>query len=289
MTPTRRILSAATAIALLAVCSACSSPGPDPTQSSLVSTIAESASPGGDAVVRRRDFQILYRLDAATESSSEIHVVAYPGTHWRDSAAVGEVSRGSRLGEIVVDEEYRSTLENGNRLDQSTLAMIEQKAGNRISPADGTLEWIESTAVIKSVGMDVIAPLSPLQALRLLQMPIHGTASVETMVGAREVECIALWITEDDEDGSSPRLHCRLPATIETAPGLRATLMVQSDVIVDALVVPNVMIGADDDGPVVTFVQDGREVTVPVMVGATDGVVRVVLGDLPVGAALVEP
>lgn len=123
-----------------------------------------------------------------------------------------------------------------------------------------------------------------------------ATASVETVTGTRRVDCAAAWISDDtatstDAGPVSGTLHCRLPQRVETAPGLRATLAVEGTTLGGATLVPNVFVGYDDTADTYTVrLDDGSGPrTVPVTVGLTDGLMRAILTDVPVGATLLLP
>lgn len=146
-------------------------------------------------------------------------------------------------------------------------------------------------AATRVPGVDVVATISPIQYLRFLSTTFEGTARVETIGGPRQVECLALWArTVDDATAdAAAELSCRLPPQVETAPGLRAEVTITSTPLEDVLVVPNVFIGYDAhaDQYFVQIARAAGPVRVPVQVGLTDGVVRVVTGDLAAGDQLV--
>jgi hypothetical protein len=78
---------------------------------------------------------------------------------------------------------------------------------------------------------------------------------------------------------------------LETAPGLRAQVILESERFQDVIMVPNIYIGYDpsSDGYVIRVIESDEVVIIPVTVGVTDGVVRVITSDVPVGAVLVPP
>jgi hypothetical protein len=120
---------------------------------------------------------------------------------------------------------------------------------------------------------------------------------LESVVGAQSVSCDAVWLEPTAQEGSasssgsSTQLHCRLPRDIETVAGLPAALYLASKTINAAIVVPNVDIGYDgaDGEYFVDLLVNGRRERTPIEVGVSDGVVRVVTSDLPIGAVVMSP
>lgn len=93
------------------------------------------------------------------------------------------------------------------------------------------------------------------------------------------------------DSGTGQRyLHCRLPAHAETVPGINGSVTVTSEPLEDVTLVPVYYLQYEEDSETyfVTTVEDGVEVDHEVTLGPTDGVVRVVTSELPIGATLVE-
>ncbi|MFV0634277.1 hypothetical protein [Demequina sp.] len=250
----------------------------------------------GDATTRtvyQRDFSLSYKLEAVTATSDGVVIVLAQGLEWEAIPEATHVTAGQTIGSTQVDSQAREQLEGaeeGVRIAAAQLAALESEAGAVTAPASGPLTADEAGATIAVSGVDVTVELTGIQRLRLESMAIHGTASVETVVGQRDIACAALWVEDaSDVDGAAGTLHCRLPATTQTVAGLRATLKLDSDVIEDALVVPDSALGMDDDGYTLTLMDDGDEEVVPVDVGPSDGVMRVILTDVPVGATVIPP
>jgi hypothetical protein len=161
----------------------------------------------------------------------------------------------------------------------------------------------------QSRGLDVVAELAPIQALRLRSMPFKATATIETVIGQRTVSCAGLWLdngetpqagiktiepipqsTAEDpaenaltstDAGDDNVLRCRLPAEVETVAGLRAVLKITSAVQTDVWVVPVAALNYDENtgASFITVTQDnGSTQQINLKVGPTDGVVRVVEG-----------
>ncbi len=263
-------------------------------------------------VVRRTDFGMVYKFDAVLESGSEVLIAPYPQLELVPSVESGsEVVRGQVIGSLVIDPEVKAELAAGaarSSVDRSRLAQLEALEHTVRSPVSGFLGKSENGDwAVLSTGIDVVVGLTPVQSLRYRSIPFRGTATVETVMGQRAVACEAVWVVggaiELNSNASPPsefggvdevkadEVHCRLPRRVETAPGLRGVLILESESLADAVVVPSIFIGYDEetDGYYVIVSEDGVERQIPVDVGPTDGVVRVITSDLPVGVELVFP
>ncbi len=304
MTRTSHLVTTATAVALVAVCALTGCTAAEPTSQASRGPGAGSASPTGAAEsvsVSRRDFQIRYRLEGATADSSAVGLVSHPKLQLVPSLKDGDsVAKGAVVGTLRIDPQIRADLEaasSSSRIEKDRLAALSGLEGTVRAPVSGTFS--AGPASIDLAGIDVVVDLTPIQALRYSSLTFSGRATVETVTGQREVPCAAVWIAQvagttdatSTASASTTRLHCRLPEYIETAAGLPATVALTSQKLANAIVVPNVYVGYDaaTDGYVVTLDQSGATTTVPVEVGVTDGVVRVISTDLPIGAKLVLP
>lgn len=274
--------------------SACTGNAPDPlddSASELIGTAVEEAAP--DVTVQQRDFKIDYVLEAATETGKPVTLTLASGLEWDEKADAAAVSEGDTIGRQSIATAFRDHMSgpDATRTDAAALAVAEGQEGAYRAPVDGDLTWDGDVAVVSGSGLDVTTALSPLQQLRLSHIPLMGTATVETIVGERTVACEAVWITAPVEGGGdeSAVVRCKLPSVVETAPGLRATLRIESDTIADAILVPNSMLGTDAGGYTVTVITAEGEQTHPVTVGMSDGVMRVITSPLPVGATIVPP
>ncbi len=305
MTTVRRVVAAAAAAVCLtwavAGCTAGDRGSPPPFDTSSSGPTATDQA--DQARVRQTDFQIRYQLEGVTRDSSAVGLVSSPQLALIVDVPEGTaVVRGEILGSVIVEPEVRASLEQGattSRLDRSRLEHIMSLEGDLSAPVDGIFALGDLGPTLVSPGIDVVVDLTPIQGLRYQSLAFTGRATVETVVGEREVDCEAIWaettvpgVQEDDETvGTGQRLHCRLPAHVETAAGLRSRLALASQTFPEATVVPNVYVAYDaaSDGYVVTVLDDGEQTTIPVDVGVTDGVVRVVTSQLPIGAVLVDP
>lgn len=247
------------------------------------------------ATIERSDFQVTYRLEGVTRDSEQVQVLFNPQLSLDPTVRLGgTVASGQTLGTAVVGTELRAQLQQGgSHLDASRLAQLEAMGGTVTAPVDGVFTDRDATPVVVAKGIDVVVNLTPIQYLRYRSLRFTGHAVVQTVIGNRHVPCRAVW-TETivpDESGSSARLHCRLPGLVETAAGLRARVVLQSQLVADAIVVPNVYIGYDYDADsyFLTVRDADGERSIPILVGATDGVRRVVLSDVPLGAELLRP
>ena len=251
-----------------------------------------STDPAGAGVtVAQRDFVVQLRLDGSSAMSDRIPLVSNPEFVARLNVLAGdEVERGATIGTVTVRPDLEQSLSGGaSRINAARLRALLAREHDLVAPVAGEVAGDESS--IENAGIDVVVPLTPVQALRFIGLEFQGAASIETTVGTRSVDCLAVWLETDSSGDVPQQVRCRLPEFVETATGLRATLELTSDAIPDAIVVPTRFIGYDaaQDAYVVTIEQDGQPEVVPVDVGATDGVIRVITSSLPVGAPLLLP
>jgi len=292
-------------VGLLTMVTACSH-----SASSSGELATSSTSPGQSvdgAVVRRADFEVRYKLDGITEASSGVRLGWNRQLEVNLSVETGsKVVENEQVGVEVVPRSVTIALEaEGGSIGPARLAQLQTMKGPIVAPVTGVLTTDGDTPVIESAGIDVVSELSAIQDLRYQSLTFTGRAVVETVLGPREVECAALWLSAQDAPPSgddppvpaassavSPTVHCRLPFFVETVAGLRAQLTLDSVKIDDVIVVPVLYIGYDAelDGYYVRVIDgEGALMPIPVTVGVTDGVVRVITSELPVGAALVLP
>jgi len=248
--------------------------------------------------LERRDFQMSYRLDGVTVDSDRVLLDVRDGLvlTLADGIADGAaVTDGTVVGTTRVEQERAAALEQGaqrSSMDGATLAALRAFEGEVVARATGPLDLASSPPSIIAPGIDVAAPLTPLQSLRYASTAFSGTATVETVIGQRQIACTSVWVAPtDDGDSDGRTLHCRLPARAETTAGIRAQISLTSETVPDALVVPLLFLDYDEaaDGYVIHVRQDDDVVTYPVAAGPTDGVVRVVTTEAPVGSVLVAP
>ena len=211
------------------------------------------------------------------------------------------VAKGQAVGEAAVAPDIREALEAGaenSSIDRSRLEQLFALEGPLTAPVGGVLAVEDDLPVVRSPGINVVVDLTPLQELRYQSIAFTGRAVIETVIGERNVPCLAVWVKKTEilePDPFSPRgaseLHCRIPSHIETAPGLRAQVRLASQLVEDAVVVPNIYIGYDEttDGYYLNIFDDGATSRLPVVVGVTDGVVRVITTPVLIGAELALP
>lgn len=294
MSVLRAVVAGLLGLAAVALVSACSPTDDQPSPgSSETPSGTESLPPAAQSVVLQQDFQIAYELEGITVASTEVPVPTGTGLRWEVLPADGtRVGHGDVLGSQVVDPDYLADLTASavsSRIDAARLAALPPGAVDVVAPIAGVGRVREESLVVEASGYDVVVPITGIQHLRMSSLDLSATAHVETVTGRRTVPCQALWTTERAEGDSGAELRCRLPRTVETAGDLRAFLSVASATIDDAILVPEIMLGYDSDGYTVTIRVNGSEETIPVDVGPGDGVLRVVLTALPVGAELVRP
>lgn len=266
----------------------------------------DSAAGGEDvlsrAVIGQRDFQISYRLEGVSARSAAVRLMSNRNLHFIPSVALDSaVAKGQAVGEAAVAPDIREALEAGaenSSIDRSRLDQLLALEGPLTAPVGGVLAVEDDLPVVRSPGINVVVDLTPLQELRYQSIAFTGRAVIETVIGERNVPCLAVWVKKTEilePDPFSPRgaseLHCRIPSHIETAPGLRAQVRLASQLVEDAVVVPNIYIGYDEttDGYYLNIFDDGATSRLPVVVGVTDGVVRVITTPVPIGAELALP
>lgn len=254
------------------------------------------------AVIGQRDFQISYRLEGVSARSAAVRLMSNRNLRFIPSDALDSaVSKGQVVGEAAVAPDIREALEAGaenSSIDRSRLDQLFALEGPLTAPVGGVLAVEDDLPVVRSPGINVVVDLTPLQELRYQSIAFTGRAVIETVIGERNVPCLAVWVKKTEilePDPFSPRgaseLHCRIPSHIETAPGLRAQVRLASQLVEEAVVVPNIYIGYDEatDGYYLNIFDDGATSRLPVVVGVTDGVVRVITTPVPVGAELALP
>lgn len=272
-------------------------------QAAAPNTSIGGSSDGADVVIGRRDFQVTYKLDAVSASSARVGLMSNRQLSFVASvAADSSVTQGQTVGEAVIDPDVEAALEAGSLtsgIDEARLGQLRGFEGPIVTPVGGVFGLVGTFPVVHAPGIDVVTALTPIQDLRYQSLGFTGRAVIETVVGQREVACEAVWTQQPEAPGESgdgtqsgpSELHCRLPGYLETAPGLRAQVVLESQRFEDVVVVPNIYVGYDEatDGYFVKVNDAGLVSTIPVVVGVTDGVVRVITSDVPVGAVLVSP
>lgn len=286
-TPRPRLLIVGLIAALVPLVGACTSSDESDDPADADSVAADDSQL--TARVRQDDFQLRYRLDGTSRPSPAVGLI--PGGPYELIPSVpwgSIVDAEANIGQLRLD----ASIERGLRASATTssvnasrltvLRALEQPV---TAPVAGRLKGPTGSASIEVPGVDVVVDLTPIQDLRYRSSAFRGVADIETVVGQRRVECLAVWVDQ------ASRLHCRLPSYIETAPGLRGQVTLASEPLAQATVVPNSAVGYDDDSDsyFVVVDQDGESRRVLVTVGATDGVVRVVTSPLKVGLELLDP
>jgi hypothetical protein len=285
-------------LALAVVLTACTPPSSSPPSDvfggeDTQDETAEDADPRS-ATVQIRDFQLEFRLQGTIDDGSALSLDPPPGLVLELTTPPGtRVDAGTPVGEVRLDPETLAALEDeGTPLARNRLSDLERRLQPMVAPIAGTIEVAGSQTMISVAGTDAVVQATPIQWLRLRYEQLEGDATLETSLGTRTVRCDALWFevtdADDPEDGAVA-LRCRLPRTVESVAGMRAHLVVRSEVIPDATLVPNSAIGLAADAYTVTIEKDGTETVVEVDVGPSDGAMRVVRTELPEGARLVAP
>ena len=290
------VLAGGLVVVLGTACSSSSSGDGDDGPQSNVQATQEPADQR--VIIRRADFQIDYRLEGISKNSGFIGLMSNPNLSFVPTRGLNsKVSAGTTVGRAIVDEQVRNALEAGaatSTLDKAQLDQLKRLEGPVSTPVGGVLGLNAGLPIVRTPGVDVVVPLTPIQFLRYQSLRFSGRATIETVVGERQVACESVWIeltnlaSTTSGFESSSELHCRLPRYVETAAGLRAQISLTSERFRDVVLVPNVFVGYDKatDGYFINVIEGGQTKRVPVVVGVTDGVVRVITSEVPVGAAL---
>lgn len=244
--------------------------------------------------VKEDDFSINFVLEAQTNPSTGVPIRLPEGLEWSEQLPVdSRVASGDELGVSAVAPSIAASLNaSPNSVDKARLAELNGTVGPIIAPIDGTIGASGDTIAILDEGMDAIAQITGMQALRLSSLPIAGTATLETTLGQRSVDCSAVWLSEPSGESAETgySLHCRIPSYVEVPAFIRATVQVDSEVVEDAKLVPSVAIGVSDTGHFVCLLDDaGAPRLAEVQLGPSDGVTRVVTSELATGAELSIP
>lgn len=259
---------------------------------------AQPSDSSSSFVVERADFAVTYRLEGATANSLAVGVDPPIGNRFVAKKRLGATVRaGERIGSFRPQSEQTDP----GTVGRSRELAAQAAAGPVRAAVAGKLDTSPEIR-IHNEGIDVVVALKPLQELRYRGLQFRGEATVETVLGQRVVPCLALWIEPindagqggaDGDESSIPQaaLRCRLRPSVETAPGLRSQLKLTSLPMSEAVAIPVAAVGITDDGRdyVAQVDQQGVIVARPVVVGATDGVRRVILGGLEPGDQVVLP
>lgn len=254
---------------------------------------ASSATSENFLAIKTSVFEVTYRLDGAISSGSSVGIDVPAGTKLKPSAKSGDlVAKGQTLGWLVASRSEPAAASEGT-VARSQRQLATGRLGRVVAPTAGVANLSATLAHVAQAGLDVVVPLKPLQELRYRGMNFAGSATVETVLGQRTAPCVAVWIEKVATDGRSSNdlgaasavVHCRLAADLETASGLPAVLSLKSQRLPDVIAVPLIYIGLDRQGEnyVVRAQENGKLAERPVVVGATDGVRRVVTSGLAVG------
>lgn len=273
---------------LLTACSA-SNPSVTPTTSPPNSSDLPSER---SFVAEVQDLQLTFRLEGRTYPSDRVRIQAPPNTQVVDLPdSVQTVRLGQRIGRIQPDAATLAQYSEQARIStvaQSQLLALQARSGQVKAPVAGTLDQDAQGWAILSRGLDAVIPLSPLQVLRYSAFTFNGYVTVETVFGQRRARCQAMWM-ESSTDNSGQDLHCRIPPDVETASGLPVTLTLEANPLPSVLVVPAIYVGLDADGLNYIVNIKTPDGTRPrkVVVGPTDGVVRVIVSGLESGDELI--
>lgn len=294
MTSRRLAATAMLAVASFTILAGCSGDD-EPTGSAAGPGTAPPSSTADTALtVQPSAFEVTYRLDGIVASSPVVGIDVPPGTQFTPAVTSGtHVLEGGRLGSLEIVETADDRL--GGTVEESRRRLAMARSGEVTAPVAGTVQVDGGAARVETAGLDVVVTLQPLQELRYRALEFSGTATVETVLGQRQSECMAVWLealpaASDDADSvATSAVHCRLPPHVETAAGLPAVLTLTSSRQADVIAVPLIYIGLDATGQdYIARIREGAAVVDrAVVVGVTDGVRRVIAEGLESGDALI--
>lgn len=283
------LLATALVTTLLASCSSDQTAATSPSDS----LAASDRSAARTYRVESRDLTLVFRLDGSSRASSRVSLGIPSNAVVEDAPSVPRlVQRGQIIGQVVPDERIvagLSGLAPSSSVAQSQLHALNARRFRLVSPATGRLDRDASGYFIRSVGLDAVVLLSPLQVLRYGGFTFRGTLTVETIFGQRTARCAALWIEPASASSSQATLHCRIPADVETAAGLPLTVTLTAAPMKSVIAVPAIYVGLDARGLnyIVRVHTRTTDETRTIVVGPSDGVVRVVVRGLSAGEVLI--
>lgn len=247
-----------------------------------------------------RDFSFALSVDAKVASSAGVRLDEDNLFEFRSTVADGDlVIRGQSIGELLLKDALRKELLGESASSDSAkfrLQALDSREGTVESPITGVFRAKDK--VVESQGLEVQANLTPIQSLRLKSVEFSADTSLETTSGVQTFTCESIWVSTASANqlildelvpvDEAVTVHCRLPDNIETVPGVEATLSMKSQVIEKATVVPAISVQYVQSLQefAVCVAEDGEPALVPVIVGPTDGVVRVVYSGVTDGTVL---
>ena len=236
--------------------------------------------------VRPRTVTITYTLDGKSVTSSAVGLESPPNTIRTLTVRNNEtVTAGQVVATYKPDPDTVATLRDASAsstVAASQLFALLQRSGTLRAPTSGAVRVTAVNIEIRSLGLDAVVVLTPLQGLRFAGMPFIASATIETVFGSRTFTCSTLW-RQHDNDGMT--LHCRIPADVETAAGLPLTMVLSSIPTKGVVAVPAMYVGIDKSGQnyLVNVVTARGTETRKVVVGPTDGVLRIITSGLRAG------
>lgn len=193
--------------------------------------------------------------------------------------------REARLGDLS-DPSQRLAVQRAElelqraRADSKVLRDTDQTID---APFAGVVDVRPDGSVHIEAGLVVEATVDPLQALRLDSGERVGSVALETITGPRSVRCTSVDLVSrpggESGDAETTVARCTPMSTVDSVAGLPTTLSVTVDLGTNVLVLPDAAISYGPDGAsTVELVTEGSTETVPVELGPSDGVLRVVEG-----------
>jgi len=248
-------------------------------------------------VVGLTNFQIRMEFRAKVQASNYVKIVVPQNLVFIPVVKSGVLVReGQLLGKMQIEKAVSEKLEveaKTSTIAKSQLSTTKAMEVDVFAQLDGTLTISEGVLTIAKKGLDIVASISGIQALRARSGYSQSYSLVETIVGTQNAPCLAFWVDSPDSDSASTdtgsvgtfTAHCRISSIIETSPELSAQLSIEGDVTRGAVTVPHTYIKLDENSKSY-FVEMEDGSSRPIEVGASDGVRRIVIAGLSPGDEL---
>lgn len=244
--------------------------------------------------VKKRNLTVRYKLQGSSVASDHVGLPTPDNTRFDAGVqAGGDVRSSMRIGRLVPDSGTLAALRRAastSTVARSQLTALTQRAGDVVAPVDGKFAASGSRRLIQSSGLDAVVPITPLQELRYRSFQFNGTVTLETVFGQRTARCVAVWLEagvagaagQAEQQPGQGQLHCRIPADVESAAGLPLTVTLTARTLPGVLAIPAIYVGLDRDGKnyIVKARRGGEWTDIPVVVGPSDGVVRVIVSGI---------
>lgn len=267
--------------------------------------LATDAEESGTTLADQAESSARTALQRATDDLDELNRSTPPPASEAVTAAKRTVEDAETAldnvltnNDIAADSAQRAVEAAQDDVDAAAdrLAELEADTTTLTAPTAGTVSFDQTMTATISGDFAIVATALPLQQLRLTSGTLTATAQIEGVNGPQTIECATITVggaappqaaasdstgidagagSGADASNGFGAVRCTADGSIPPIAGLQAQLRIEIQLASDALVVPDVAITYVDSRPTVTLV-DGS--VVPVEVGPTDGVLRVIDG-----------